>query len=77
MHSSNQSLFKEKTLGLNTGCEPCLGDVGCIEVNETEDDVENLPAELLKQLRIEEAGLTVRPKELERLILDWAITLTS
>lgn len=48
MHSSNQSLFKEKTLGLNTGCEPCLGDVGCIEVNETEDDVENLPAELLK-----------------------------
>lgn len=63
------SFFGKKSADLTTGCEPCLGDMGCLEVNDEEDDDDNLPPELLKQLKIEESGLTVRPLELERQIL--------
>ena len=62
---SQSELFKDKQFGViqNSGCEPCLGDFGCLEVNNYEAE-EELPSQLLQQLRIEEAGLMVRPNEL-------------
>lgn len=54
------------------GCEPCLGDIGCLEANE--DEEQNMTEQMLKQLKIEDSGLTVGPKELERMIFELAVT---
>lgn len=60
--SERNSFFKEKGFVDNVGCEPCLGDVGCLENTDTYE--ETLPAELCHELKTEDSGLRICEKEL-------------
>lgn len=68
-----QIFFDKTPQQQNTGCEPCLGDVGCLEASENMQDDSSLPQQLVNQLKIEESELTVSPKELEKMILELAV----
>jgi hypothetical protein len=70
--SERNSFFLEKSYTDNVGCEPCLGDVGCLENTDTYE--ETLPADLCLELIAEDSGLRICEQELQKLILNLAVT---
>ena len=55
---------------MSSGCEPSFGDICCIDEDDQEDE---LPEHFIRLLKIEDSGLTIRPKELEQLVIDLSV----
>ena len=48
---------------------PIIGDFGCVN----DEDMLDLPEELLQDLKIEDSGCFLKPQQLEKLVFDHAI----
>ena len=55
---------------MRQGCEPSLGDIGCIDNDDQED---YLPQHFNRLLQIENFDLKIRPNELEQMVIDLSV----
>jgi hypothetical protein len=68
-----KSQIKER---IAIGCEPCLGDVANIADNDNDIDDECLSPFCVENRPLRDTVITVTPKDLQKLTMDLAVTLS-
>ncbi len=55
---------------LHSGCEPSLGDIGCIDDDEPD---EAIPEHVNRLIQVEDFDLKLRPSELDQMVIDLSV----